>query len=1013
MAQGCKTISQPFIDIETLIQKKIKDSETSPTYKKPLTHGRAYEEVICDSCESFLRDSNLTKRLVDLAKADMSLFERTQLFIDEILADVKAAYTGLTPDSREGRAVLEMVDCLEELHKKWEDAALDARSNYQQAGGKMATKNTADSGVRYQAKQDITSWNISWDSDNFSDIKTQLKNHLNEVNNMQPVTEIKYDKNGDKPYYDLLNDILKIKFGYKIERKDFGSIIFDPKAISGVTKYVSSDAEAAAILASPYVLKRGTAISGHKNHKLKGYPSVTFAAPVILNGDRGNVAVVVLYGGKNRVHAVRVLTPSGSIFTLSKIEKDAESTSGSSTTISGVGLPINSAPKVSIPNPDEKVNTDSTKKSDRISDADADYMTAVKNGDMETAQRLVNEAAVRAGYTMPLYHGAKNGGGFSKFRDWSYFTPNKDYATRYTQRGNESASLYSVFVKAKHAFDTRKAKVKKIFETIKQEYGLSDIQASGLPDWTDGYDIADFIDENDLDYDAILLDEGGDLVDGKPVSRGISYVVRKSAQIKSAEAVTYDDNGNVIPLSQRFDESNSDIRYSDRAHRYSYDALVSKPDMSIAKLSTVPKNELSAYISDKDLFAKDMRKIAMRAKNEKNTSTATYLYCKDLGEDVLITRDSFKHGAARMDATYISVCKNISDILNNSIVVNELSNREHTNGAYVLLGLAETNDNYVVVRSIINKKTWKLEEYNELNAIKEKGTKKEDVGPKPPHYDQKNGYGTSSSISISDFLTFVNSQKLGNSVLSLDVLNKLGSKRGFDENVTPNLIYSDRASDSMSNRALLVNALESTIDTSTERGKMEHEVLARYKEKIEKIDALNRELTEVKAEIKELSFARGKRDTKRLAELHSKAKTLSEAISREDKRLLNIEANKHIKDILEREKKKAVDRQKAKDKQVLQDYKDKSIAKLEDTKKHYQEARRKNVEGRQKTAERNAIKGKIQKLTHLFKHGTKDNNIKIGLQSFVEESLKAAEVMFGDENNESYVAKAVQAVIDA
>ena len=53
-------------------------------------------------------------------------------------------------------------------------------------------------------------------------------------------------------------------------------------------------------------------------------------------------------------------------------------------------------------------------------------------------------------------------------------------------------------------------------------------------------------------------------MNGKPVSRGLSYVIRNSAQIKSADAVTYDDNGKVIPLSERFNSENDDIRYQMR-----------------------------------------------------------------------------------------------------------------------------------------------------------------------------------------------------------------------------------------------------------------------------------------------------------------------------------------------------------------------------------------------------------------------------------------------------------------
>ncbi len=176
---------------------------------------------------------------------------------------------------------------------------------------------------------------------------------------------------------------------------------------------------------------------------------------------------------------------------------------------------------------------------------------------------MVEQAAKDSGYTRLFYHGSKKGGGFKIFRDWQYFTENKEYAKRYTDRGN-AESLYTTYVKMDNPFDTRIAEVRKLFRDARMEYGMGELQENGLPDWTDGYDIADFIEENDLPYDSIVLDEGGDMVDGKPVSRGLSYVIRKSNQIKSADIITYDDSGKVIPLSQRFNTQNNDIRYSNR-----------------------------------------------------------------------------------------------------------------------------------------------------------------------------------------------------------------------------------------------------------------------------------------------------------------------------------------------------------------------------------------------------------------------------------------------------------------
>jgi hypothetical protein len=49
---------------------------------------------------------------------------------------------------------------------------------------------------------------------------------------------------------------------------------------------------------------------------------------------------------------------------------------------------------------------------------------------------------------------------------------------------------------------------------------------------------------------------------GRTPSGDVYAFFRPESQIKSADAVTYDDNGNVIPLSERFKSDNKDIRFS-------------------------------------------------------------------------------------------------------------------------------------------------------------------------------------------------------------------------------------------------------------------------------------------------------------------------------------------------------------------------------------------------------------------------------------------------------------------
>lgn len=165
---------------------------------------------------------------------------------------------------------------------------------------------------------------VDWDSDNFSSLSQQLQNHLEEVNNMQPVDSISFKATTGKKLYPQVFEAFK-KFGFKVDVQNFGTIQLGEEEIRlAINGYINNDAEAAALLSIPRVLKRGKIISGHQNHKNRNYPTITFAAPVELNGKVGNVVVAVKVTGKTRYNAHRVLMPDGTEFVLDK-EKDTES----------------------------------------------------------------------------------------------------------------------------------------------------------------------------------------------------------------------------------------------------------------------------------------------------------------------------------------------------------------------------------------------------------------------------------------------------------------------------------------------------------------------------------------------------------------------------------------------------------------------------------------------------------------------------------------------------------------
>lgn len=202
----------------------------------------------------------------------------------------------------------------------------------------------------------------------------------------------------------------------------------------------------------------------------------------------------------------------------------------------------------------------------------------------------------RRGYNRDLYHGSPNKN-ITEFRDESYFTEDKNYARRYKK--GEDGRIYEVRANLKKPFDTRNPKEREIFE--KEFYGKwgngTPLGERGLPDWTDGSDLWEFLQEKGYNYDSMVLDEGGDGGYGDNVKwRGESYVPIKSSAVKLRDAFTYGDDGKYIPLDKRSDASNPDIRYSigeDDARRFKselQDYIDGKLDnRHVFKLGTTPE----------------------------------------------------------------------------------------------------------------------------------------------------------------------------------------------------------------------------------------------------------------------------------------------------------------------------------------------------------------------------------------------------------------------------------------
>ncbi len=235
---------------------------------------------------------------------------------------------------------------------------------------------------------------------------------------------------------------------------------------------------------------------------------------------------------------------------------------------------------------------------------DKTYLDAVNRGDTEKAQKIVDDVAKSKGYTIRAYHGTPNaeftvfdkervGKGNDQYGAGYYFTSNKTGASHYGNRVIDSVlnikNPIRITANGESGRNLIDAEIeltsKQAYEVVKRHPKMYDEEDSPLGDyfdsyWEDGakdwmvrnlaeqYREVGYLDSDLFRYYPNELHEAlRDVVgyDGVEVTFGNGdkfYVAWFDNQMKSADAITYDNNGNVIPLSQRFNAENNDIRYS-------------------------------------------------------------------------------------------------------------------------------------------------------------------------------------------------------------------------------------------------------------------------------------------------------------------------------------------------------------------------------------------------------------------------------------------------------------------
>lgn len=132
--------------VSELVRAQISKAEDNG---RKITFDEAYEEVVADSCESFLADGDAIAKIAELKAKDKSLWEKIKDYLTKLVARIKAAYEGLEPDSKEGKFVASLLDSAEELRDLWIEAVVDASTAYNEGEIESDTDAQADNDIRY------------------------------------------------------------------------------------------------------------------------------------------------------------------------------------------------------------------------------------------------------------------------------------------------------------------------------------------------------------------------------------------------------------------------------------------------------------------------------------------------------------------------------------------------------------------------------------------------------------------------------------------------------------------------------------------------------------------------------------------------------------------------------------------------------------------------------------------------------------------------------------------------
>lgn len=330
------------------------------------------------------------------------------------------------------------------------------------------------------------------------------------------------------PLTKKVSEFYEDNYNGKVERKGLGEVILDKRSVKDSTIHGFGKAKTAAFAAVPNIITEGRVIDEQRNWKGRNYDSVTIAAPIKIGGSNYVGIVIVLKGqgtNSNRFYLHEVVLQENLQDESFKTDNKADSHRGDiakvmqkifiSKTNSSKIVDANGEPKVVYhqTNATEYVNVETGERWD-----DLDWMKRAEWDERDDWDEYWQE---REFYTFSRANART-----TQELDGFFFAPEYDEYHEYGDR------TISAFLNIKNPASRTDYNIDSSKNNAGREERLR-LQQEG--------------------YDGVIREEDGVIWE---------YVAFEPNQIKSADPVTYDDNGNVIPLSERFNPAKEDIRYS-------------------------------------------------------------------------------------------------------------------------------------------------------------------------------------------------------------------------------------------------------------------------------------------------------------------------------------------------------------------------------------------------------------------------------------------------------------------